>query len=218
MLVVFVACSSEQQEQKQPDQYLPDSIDTEGMAISACLMQADRICDMGLSFAMLGQEVAMIDAEGLSITAIEDSTEFEGGYIWLQRTLHFQDGYVLLEGQFFQEKDYNPESLSRSLVNRIQVQTPSLATSKDIRVGSTIGDLLEKYDESEATIFSFGELEDLRGNPEYEVLQIKFEENPHINYLTPDPNFEIYQKLGADKLALNKLPEDGVISKIVIAR
>ena len=217
MLVVFGACSNEQQDRKQPDEYLPDSIQSEGVAASGCFSQLNRICDSGLAFAQLGQEVALMEGEGLSVTHIEDSTELEGGYIWLQRTLHFPDGFILLEGEFLQEKDYRPEKISQSLLNRIQIQTPSFSTEKDIRIGSTIAELSQKFEGSEPTLFSFGAFEEFRNNPEYEVLQIKFEEEPHINYLTPDPDFQLFEKYGTENLVLPVLPPDAIISKIVIS-
>ncbi|MEZ4829985.1 MAG: hypothetical protein R3C61_27435 [Bacteroidia bacterium] len=208
-LLVFVcwlsACGPASESKDQ--ETAPDSLSTSGMSKAEieCFSHPDFICESGLNFVRLGDYVSDVRLSTLSEAQVQDSLENGNGYIWLVRTLHMPEGKIIVEGEFLDERFASDSLISASKVNRIRVESPMFRTPADLHVGSTLAQLLEKYDAASIQVFSL---------PEYESINIQVGAE-HYLYLIRDKGNQIAQAEG-NALTVSSIPQQSVIAAIVV--
>ena len=210
MLIILIACDSQPKESQPDDEYLPDSINTEGMVLEEletlkCFEKENQICESGLFFARIGESIAQVDTEEMEPESVEDSVENQGGYVWMTRTYHFKKGKIVLEGEFLDERQTNDTLLSASTINRLRIESSIFQTKENIRVGSTLSSLSKVYGDSllQAQVLL-----------NYERIQVQASDSRMI-FLIDDPKNELAGKLG-ETPKISQLPQGAVISAIVV--
>lgn len=201
------SCGNESGEEKEQEQYLPDSINTEGMSKAEieCFSHPDFICESGLGFVRLGDYVGDVRLSALSEADIQDSVQNGNGYEWLVRTLHLKEGKIIVEGEFIDQRYSNDSLISASKVNRIRIESEKYRTPDEIRVGSTLHILLQKYELSDVEVFAL---------PEFESINIQILPQKFI-YLIKDKGNRISASAGND-LSVKDIPAESQISAIVV--
>ena len=210
ILLALIACKNESQENEQEDQFLPDSINTEGMSEAEkaeieCLTHTDYICESGLFFARLGDYVADVQASELKEATIEDSVVSENGYDWVVRTLALEEGRVIVEGEFVDQRESNDTILSATRVNRLRIESPLFQTSDNVRVGDKIEKIADLYSNDGFQIISI---------PDYEVINIQVT-GRKFHYHLSDKGNKIADSLG-EGFSISDLPQEAIISAIVV--
>lgn len=214
MLLCFIAflvsaCGKEGGSPKtEEDLILPDSVNTEGMATvsSEFLIQS-----LGLAFVDLGQPLNEMDTIVPGIGVLQDTLMYDQGYFLATRTLHLDDGTIVIEGEYIDENEVNDTLIAGSSVNRVRIESPSFQTNKGIAVGMPLEILTNRFPGEEFYI-----------NPllNYQALDITGAFDTHIHYLIQDPGNEIARKaMTADQeLTLKDLPADSELFAIVLMR
>ena len=204
-LGMMVGCGPEKEETSSVD--LPadstEVAETEGAQPCA---EPDRICPDGLSFVALGQYVANVGPQELfEAGRIRDTLQSGNGYVWLTRILQFDEGAILVEGDFIDDRELTQDKVDASQVNRIQVQTPAYSTAQGLRVGSTFADLQAAFPDS--TLY-------LDPIPEYQAVAVQVQGLPlFFNFVEKTPELSAQ----ADRsLSPEMMPADLEISSIVV--
>lgn len=205
LMVMAFACDNQSEDNQQQEEYLPDSTNTEGMVEADCFSQPDIICESGLDFVRLGDYVADVLLEELGDEDVQDSIQQGNGYEWLVRTLHLKDGKIIVEGEFFDQRESNDTLLSLSKVNRLRIESPVFHTPDQVRVGSTLDLLNQKYSPDSLLVSSI---------PEYQVINVQVY-GQRINYHISDQGNQIATAAG-NNLSIGDIPADKKISAIVI--
>lgn len=206
---LIVACDeSGQNKGDQEEEYLPDSVNTDGMAT---VSPEYLIESVGLSFADLGQMLEEMDTIVPGMGILQDTLSTESGYKYATRTLHVEDGTVVVEGEYVREEDASQERIAQSFVNRIRIQSPSFQTKYGVATGMTIEALNEKFP---------GELFLINPIPAYQAIDITGAFDTHIHYLIHDPGNAIGLKAMEEnvELTLDDLPKDKKLFAIVLMR
>ena len=199
-------------DQKQPSQeeemILPDSVNTEGFA------GVDRmywIESLGLNFVGLGQTLNDMDTLVPGLGILQDTLVYDQGYFLATRTLHLNDGVVVVEGEYIDENDVNDTLIATSSVNRVRIESPSFRTEQGIGVGMNLRTLQTTYPEDEFYI-----------NPilGYGALDISRVSDTHIHYLVKDPKNEMARAAmnNGVELEMKDLPADEQLFAIVLMR
>lgn len=102
---------------------------------------ASTIYRDGLDFARLGDAMADLDLDKLGFSLVGDSLEEAGGYNWLSRTIHLEDGEVVLEGNFIDNRQFDQEKLGESRLNRVRIGSPFFQTADSVSVGMSLAEL-----------------------------------------------------------------------------
>ena len=168
-LQFLVSCGESEQANAEETAPISDTLSM-GETEADCFQSADIICEEGLIFARLGGYLADVYLTDLPEGATQDSMESGEGYEWISRTLHMEPGRLVIEGEFVDSRESNDTILSNSLINRVRVETPLFRTAKDIRVGSSLSDILSAYPDKEWFATPL---------PEYRSIQIQTAES-HI--------------------------------------
>lgn len=208
LAVCLVSCGSESDQAwgEETAEAGADPLATKAeVPIEDCPDELDVICEDGLAFIPLGGFVAEVQVEDLAATQIQDSLESGNGFEWISRTLHFDQGRVVVEGEFIDDRYSNDTLLSESRINRVRVESPMFRTSRGIRVGSPVSALLEVYPEGEFQVDPI---------PSYQAFQVRLPSS-HIYYLVGDTEGEVSEKSLA-KYTLATLPPDAPIIAIVV--
>lgn len=100
--------------------------------LSACT-GSKVIKEAGLSYAKIGSDMPEVGMKKIKGHPVRDTMIHENDYSWRVAMLDYPNGQVWLEGDFFEKET----------LNRIHIQTSDLKTKSGIRVGDTVGDLLE---------------------------------------------------------------------------
>lgn len=210
-LIAFLvsACGKEGGSPKtEEDLILPDSVNTEGMATvsSEFLIQS-----LGLAFVDLGQPLNEMDTIVPGIGILQDTLMYDQGYFLATRTLHLEDGAIVIEGEYIDEEEVNDTLIAGSSVNRVRIESPSFQTQQGISVGMILETLTDRFPEEEFYI-----------NPllKYEALDITGAFDTHIHYLIQDPGNQLAREaMTANKeLTLKDLPADSELFAIVLMR
>lgn len=206
-LPLWTGCSSEPTDPEQPGRPATeaDSSAVVDAAPEDCPDELDVICEDGLAFVPLGGFVAEVQASDLAATEIQDSVETGNGYEWLTRTLYFDQGQVIVEGDFIDQRQSNDTLLSDSRINRVRVESPLFRTARDIRVGQPVSRLLRAYPEGEFQVVPI---------PDYHAYQVRMA-NSHIFYLISAAGHTA-SDLSAAELTPRMLPQDAPIVAIVV--
>ncbi|MEO1448375.1 MAG: hypothetical protein AAFV07_02545 [Bacteroidota bacterium] len=173
-LLLLISCGNEQQSDSSTDE--KSTLTDNGAEVTDCMSRPDYICEQGLAAAPLGTMLAFSGIEDLEA---QDSVENQQGYVWLTRTLPFEDGTVVIEGQFIDERQSNDTLLSESTVNRVRINSPSFRTAENIRVGSTLQELQQAFPDSTFLVDAV---------PGFSVMQVRLSSS-HILFLVPDQAF-----------------------------
>lgn len=216
---LFTHCGPDQKKNKQEDIILPDSIDTEGMVQDDedCPYDTYTICNRGLSFAPLGLKVADLHLEDIEEVEEADSLDTEMGYVRLNRSFRFGDGFILLEGDPLTETRATDEDISNSNLSRIRIEASDFKTVDGVHSGMSIAEIKKLYSAEEMDIISFASIPQFKDNPAYHFLILNPVKHPNITYLLPDPNHVLYESLNTEEISLNDLPDEGKISGIVVS-
>lgn len=209
LTLLFSACGKEGGAPKNDeDLILPDSVNTEGMATvsSAFLIQS-----LGLAFVDLGQPLNEMDTIVPDLGILQDTLMYDQGYFLATRTLHLEDGVIVIEGEYIDEEEVNDTLIAGSSVNRVRIESPSFQTQKGIAVGMPLQTLSARFPGEEFYI-----------NPmlNYQALDISGAFDTHIHYLIQDPGNEIARKAMIENqdLTLSDLPADAPLFAIVLMR
>ena len=210
MLLVFYSCNSESsatQTSEGTDTLTADELAMEAYmeAEMECLSNPWQICESGLTFVQLQDYIANIDVEKWEPKEIADSLMQESGYDWLQRTIHLSEGSIMIEGNFIDSNISNDTILSESQVNRIHVRSTLYQTRDQLRVGSTVSELLERYPEHEWLISAI---------PDYETIVLQTRDSRLI-YHFADPGNQI-SEAPVDTFSILSLPQNLKVYSIVV--
>ncbi|MEM7035933.1 MAG: hypothetical protein AAF570_03065 [Bacteroidota bacterium] len=123
----------------------------------------------GLSYLKIGDPMPKKGMSRLEGRPLRDTTMNEGGYTWRGCLLEYEDGTVLVEGDFVQGKT----------VNRIRVQTPEFHVKGGLKVGDRMPGLLAKTDEWVVRPF-----------PSYQLLELISPKFPRTIFLVRAPGFD----------------------------
>lgn len=207
--VLFSACGKEGgAPTNDEDLILPDSVNTEGMATVSSQYQ---IQSLGLAFVDLGQPLNEMDTIIPGLGVLQDTLMYDQGYFLATRTLHLDDGSIVIEGEYIDEAQVNDTLIAESSVNRVRIETPSFQTQKGISVGMPVGILSQRFPEMEFYI-----------NPliNYQALDITGAFDTHIHYLVQDPGNEIARKAmtSDSNILLSDIPAESELFAIVLMR
>lgn len=138
------------------------------------------ICTEGLNFVRLGDFLAQVGPQELfDAGKVRDTLASGNGYIWIVRTLEFEDGEVIVEGEFIDDRDITQEKVDASTVNRIQVKSPAFETAQGLKVGSTFGELRETFADSTMYVDAI---------PEYKAVVVQVQGLPlFFNFIESTP-------------------------------
>ncbi|MCB0839599.1 MAG: hypothetical protein KDE26_21155 [Bacteroidetes bacterium] len=212
MMIALFSCKNDNQEKKQEEEILPDSIlNTEGMSEAEkaeyiCLTHNDYICETGLFFVRLGDFIGDLQAEEIEGASISDSVVSESGYQWVVRTMQLPEGRIIVEGEFIDERQSNDTLLSNTRVNRLRIESPLFQTPDQLKVGDSVTRLLELYPEESFQVVSI---------PDYEVINIQVG-NSRYNYLVSDKGNAMASSIAGDVILVDDLPREAMISGIVV--
>ncbi|MEL6132958.1 MAG: hypothetical protein AAFR59_06295, partial [Bacteroidota bacterium] len=171
----------------------------------ACMKDPYHICESGIQSANLNDYIADIMVEPLDVQSVGDSLDEGNGYVWLVRTLHMDEGQVLVEGNFIDDRKATEETLNQSQINRIRIESEQFYTEEGIKVGQTLSDLLKVYTDSAFYIVS---------QPDYGVLDLsRF--NSRIHYLI-EIDVDLMEGLESAAAPLSEVPGSQAIRSIVI--
>lgn len=209
MTLLFTACGKEGGAPKNDeDLILPDSVNTEGMATVSYEFQ---IQSLGLAFVDLGQPLNEMDTIVPGLGILQDTLMYDQGYFLATRTLHLEDGAIVIEGEYIDEEEVNDTLIAGSSVNRVRIESPSFQTQKGIAVGMPLKTLATRFPGEEFYI-----------NPllNYQALDITGAFDTHIHYLIQDPGNEIARKAmtANQDLSLSDLPAESELFAIVLMR
>ncbi|MDX2247674.1 MAG: hypothetical protein SF052_12895 [Bacteroidia bacterium] len=207
ILAGFSSCGNEAKTEKPTEQYLPDSVSTEGMSKAdiECFSHPDFICESGLEFVRLGDYIADVKMAELSEADIQDSVENGNGYEWLVRTLHLKEGKIVVEGEFLDQRYSNDSLLAVSKVNRLRIESSLFRTPSDVRVGMSLKEVLAVFEGAFIKVFPL---------PEFETINIQVDDQRYI-YLINDPQNRISSAAG-DDFSISDIPSDSPVSAIVV--
>lgn len=206
-LTVLIACKEEKAQDESEDQFLPDSVNTDGMAVAPEFL----ISPQGLAFVELGTSINDLPEAPLGDTLYMDTLVSEGGYDWVTRTLHLDDGRIVVEGNYLDSRVANDTALSLSQVNRIQVYSPRFMTREGLGVGSKVRQLQEVVAGQSVFI-----------NPivGYDALEIGLESQPKLRYLVRDAGNALARSVmeaGRD-LSLDDIPAEEELFAVVLLK
>lgn len=207
--LLFAACGKEGSAPKNDeDLILPDSVNTEGMATVSSEFQ---IQSLGLAFVDLGQPLNEMDTIVPGLGVLQDTLMYDQGYFLATRTLHLEDGAIVIEGEYIDEEEVNDTLIAGSSVNRVRIESPSFQTQQGISVGMPLQTLANRFPGEEFYI-----------NPllNYQALDITGAFDTHIHYLIQDPGNEIARKAmtASQEISLSDLPADSELFAIVLMR
>lgn len=176
------------------------------------------ICNSGLSFAPLGLMIADLHAVGIKEVEEADSLDYEMGYVRLNRSFDFEDGFILLEGDALTEDGATDEDISASKLSRIRIEANGFTTPDGVHTGMSVSELSDLYTDENLSVLSFASFEAFKDNPRYQFLILNPEKYPNITYLLPDPEHQIFEQLGnTGEIKFSQLPKEALISSIVIS-
>lgn len=206
---LLLSCGEEQQQPSQEDEMiLPDSVNTEGFA---GVDPRYWIESLGLNFVDLGQALNDMDTIVPGLGILQDTLVYDQGYFLATRTLHLNDGVVVVEGEYIDETEVNDTLIATSSVNRVRIESPSFRTESGIGVGMDLKALQATYPEDDFYI-----------NPilGYGALDISRASDTHIHYLIKDPGNEMARTAMTNgiELEMKDLPADEQLYAIVLMR
>lgn len=159
----------------------------------------------GLDFVRLGDKLADLNLEELGFTEVGDSLEEAGGYMWLSRTLPVEDGQIILEGDFIDDRQFSEEKLGESLLNRIRISTPSFKTAEQISVGMSLEQLQKANGERKFFVTPL---------PRDGLVDLE-DENGHIHYLI-EADMTVFSVIMEQADPLSVIPSQNKIKYIVV--
>ncbi len=200
----FYACGDANKETEDyDDQTLPDSVNTDGMA------NPFFISPKGLFFVGLGQQLEDMDTIVPEMGVLQDSIVYDQGYYLATRTLHLEDGQVVIEGEYVSEEGFDQMTIAQSKVNRIRIHSPSFRTKEGLSAGMTLEKLAKTFP---------GETFYINPMMDYQAIDISGAFDLHIHYLISDPDNAISRSATDSELTLADLPASEKISAIVLMR
>ncbi len=161
------------------------------------------ISPVGLRFVRLQDSLASIQPQGSNLVSMRDTLEHANGYIWLSRILDLQDGQIILDGDFIDDRQATQALIDASQVNRIRIESPSFETQEGLKVGSTFADLIKAFHDSTLYIDPL---------PDFQMLQVQIP-NMGMYYLFEEP-----KQLDSGQLDISPdhVPSDLPIKAIVV--
>lgn len=202
------SCEEEQHPSQEEPVILPDAVNPDGFAGVDPMY---RIEPLGLRFAGLGQALNEMDTLVPGLGILQDTLVYDQGYFLATRTLHLNDGVVVVEGEYIDENEVNDTLIESSSVNRIRIESPSFRTASGLGVDMRLGVLQATYPEDDFYI-----------NPilGYGALDISRVSDTHIHYLISDPGNELARATMSqgEELTMEALPSDVQIFAIVLMR
>ncbi len=167
---------------------------------------ATIICTEGLNFVRLGDFLAQVGPQELfDAGKVRDTLASGNGYIWIVRTLEFEDGEVIIEGEFIDDRDITQEKVDASTVNRIQVKSPAFETAQGLKVGSTFGELRETFADSTMYVDAI---------PEYKAVVVQVQGLPlFFNFIESTPELSTRTD---GTLTPEMIPADMEVASIVV--
>ena len=217
---LFSACGKENKSQLNlEDELIADAMDDYRLSVDeSCPGGLKVICNSGLKFAPLGITIADLHAYGIGEVEEADSIDYEMGYVRLNRSFSFADGFILLEGDPLTEEGASAEDISASKLSRIRIEAKSFKPPDGVHTGMSVSELNELYTDENLSVLSFASFEQFRDNPRYQFLILNPENLPNITYLLPDPGNQLFEQLGSgEEIKLSELPKEALISSIVIS-
>ncbi|MEM9986987.1 MAG: hypothetical protein AAF804_17990 [Bacteroidota bacterium] len=161
------------------------------------------ISPVGLRFVRLQDSLASIQPQGSNLIGMRDTLEHANGYIWLSRILDLQDGQIILDGDFIDDRQATQALIDGSQVNRIRIESPSFETQEGLKVGSTFAELMKAFRDSTLYIDPL---------PDYQMLQVQVP-NMGMFYLFEEPKL---LENGQLEISPGDLPSDLPIRAIVV--
>ncbi|MEL6251736.1 MAG: hypothetical protein AAFR87_06985 [Bacteroidota bacterium] len=223
LIILSLLCSAcgteEKSQQSLDDDLLTDAIKDYRTEIDEdCPGGLMIICNSGLSFAPLGLQIADLHAEGIENVEEADSLDYEMGYVRLNRSFSFGDGFILLEGDALAEEGASAEEISASNLSRIRIEANEFTTPDGVHTGMRLSELHKLYTDDDLAVLFFASFEQFRDNPRYQFLILNPEKYPNITYLIPDPGNKLFEQLGnTEEIQFSQLPKEAIISSIVIS-
>ncbi|MDW3649088.1 MAG: hypothetical protein R8P61_18610 [Bacteroidia bacterium] len=218
--ILFYACGEKDKSQQNPqDELISDALEDSRLDIDEdCPGGLMVICNSGLSFAPLGLKIADLHAIGIEEVEEADSLDYEMGYVRLNRSFSFSNGFILLEGDALTEEGASAEEISDSNLSRIRIEAKGFKTPDGVHTGMSVSELSELYSDEDLSVLSFASFEQFRDNPRYQFLILNPEKYPNITYLLPDPGNQLFEQLeNKEDIKLSQLPKETMISSIVIS-
>jgi hypothetical protein len=205
--LLWISCGSPDESQggTTPAEGDTLAVTPEDQPLDDCPDELDVICEDGLAFIPLGSFVSEVEVADLAAGHIQDSVESGNGYVWVSRTLHFDQGQVIVEGEFMDDRGINDTLLSSSRINRVRIESPLFRTTRDIRVGHTLQALLAAFPEGGFQVVPI---------PDYHAFQVRLPDS-HIFYLVADTE-SMTEVLSPANLPVEALPQDAPIVAIVV--
>jgi hypothetical protein len=208
LTVCLVSCGSESDpaSEEETAESGADSMASQAEGpVDDCPDELEVICEDGLALVPLGGFVAEVQREDLAAKQVQDSLESGNGFEWISRTLHFDQGRIVVEGEFIDDRYSNDTLLSESRINRVRIESPRFRTVRGIRVGSPVSALLAAHPEGKFQVDPL---------PSYQAFQVRLP-GSHIYYLVGDLEGEASEKSLAE-YTLATLPPDAPIIAIVV--
>jgi hypothetical protein len=175
-----------------------------------CLNSANKICDVGLSIASIGEvfeQIEISNSEGVDITdslAVMANADGES-FRWKVKRIKMEDGDIYLEGEAFGSSD-SEELMANAMLSRIRVENPNFSTAKGVRVGMTIGELYAQLPQAHFNVLPIAS---------FKAIDLVDPQDEHIHYLIDDYDGSITADMMNDPQNAS-LPEAAIISAIVV--
>jgi hypothetical protein len=159
----------------------------------------------GVDSIRLGIKLFDLNLDSYNISHVGDSVEEGNGYLWLSRTLHLKDGELVLEGNFIDERQYNEEELSKSVLNRVRISDPSFQTSSGLAVGQSLADIQRSLGEYQPQVTPL---------PQVGLVDIE-DRQGHIHYLV-EADMTVFSVILEQANPLSVIPQENKIKHIVV--
>lgn len=209
-LLFVAACTSDPQEQQAGSDESNSAI---GIPLTpedkACLASSEAICELGLSFALLGQSMEELKLPNPETFDVSDEVLEAGGYYWNSKTLQTPAGTIVLEGDFIDERAAGQEDLpENNRIFRIRIESTEFSTPNGIQVGSNLGDLKNIIGEA-----------DLQAQylPDFQSIDISVP-NSRIRYLIRDENGQYDELTTPEVISIEEVPDGIPVYALVLIR
>lgn len=165
LLIFALACGNEAQQQAPEQDIVPDSVNMDGMVMSAedaaCLAQSYRICEVGIPHAYLGLQFDQMDSSAWTGARILDQVVQRDGFKWMERRIILPEdnGQLVLEGLAVEAAYAIDSLLSQSTISRIRIESPVYETGNHIKIGTAVSRLFELYPDAKFEVISLMDYE-----------------------------------------------------------
>ncbi|GAB4412324.1 MAG: hypothetical protein OHK0039_18250 [Bacteroidia bacterium] len=166
---------------------------------AACLASG-AICEAGLQEVRLGLSMFAFGGEALGADSATEVWEHSGGFEWLVRTYAFDDGRVIVEGSFLDDRYITDEHRNASAVNRIRIETARFRTPAGIGVGSPLAALGAAHPGADFLLTPI---------PAFGYLDVQ-PDSSHLHYLLPLPDSL------PEPLSIDGLPQTTTIAAVIV--